>query len=166
MLNRCYQQGQHAALVKLGLAPPTQTNQVDGGFDQHQGFPWDHSTDVPSENPDAPVLPQEPAFALGKMVGMVPGGSKAAALGLRDMLFFEKMLGPDEAKSMFHGIEQQMSGQGGGVHGTLQITPQGKQLVPMPRPAPRPAAVPPPNVGAQAAHHVISSAPPPMPLRR
>jgi hypothetical protein len=135
--------GVHAAIVKFGLDQVTQP-------DSSAGDPaWDHVTDVPGDNPKAPILLQDVA--------------KAAALGLKDMVFFENMLGPAEARNMFQGIERQMTGQGSGTHGTW--TPQGV----IPRPAPRRASsMPPPSpgpLGNQAAAHVISSAPPPIPRR-
>lgn len=134
--------GFHAAIVKLGLDQATLP-------DSSSGDPaWDHVTDVPGDNPKAPLLPQEI--------------SKGAALGMKDLLFFETMLGQAGAKDLFHGIEQQMTGRGGGTHATW--TPQGL----IPRPSPRGAAALPVRSGPPSPPTgIVSSAPPPLPgLRR
>lgn len=135
MLRSWHAAGFHVALVKLGLDQATQPDASAGSASP------DHVTDVPGDNPDAPILPQEIA--------------KNAALGLKDMLFFEKMLGTGGAKDFFQGIERRMSGQGGGTHGTW--TPQGV----IPRPPPTPGFTPKTPATPPSLDGIVSSAPPP-----
>lgn len=144
-LRHAYAAGYCAAFQKLALSPPTQVDEFVANVESGKDVPPDASTNVPQEPPSMPVQEPDP-HSLGSTVGVLPD-MKQAALGLKDMLFFEKMLGPDEARSMFHSIQQQMSGQGGGTHGTLEIGPQGKTLIPRPKPQlpmPGRGATPPP----------------------
>lgn len=167
MLRQAYLVGRREAFAKFALSPPSPADNFVAHMDQAKDLP----------EPPALAMPEEPnpAGPDGQPSSDIPCDApppKAAALGLKDMLFFENMMGPDEAKNMFSDVQRQMSGQGGGRRGSLQIGPQGAQFVPhqqpaapLPqRPAMRPPAPPMPGGG------VISSAPPPaaprMPLKR
>lgn len=130
-LRHAYAAGFRAAFQKLALNPPTQVDEFVANVESGKDVPPDPSTDVPQQ-PPMQVQPPDP-MSLGSTVGVMPD-MKQAALGLKDMLFFENMLGPEEARSMFQGIQRQMSGQGGGMHGTLEIGPQGKSFTPRPKP--------------------------------
>lgn len=167
MLRQAYLVGRRDAFAKFALSPPSAADNFVAHMDQAKDLPEEPALAMP-ETPD-------PVGAAGQPSDDIPcDPAKAAALGLKDMLFFENMMGPDEAKNMFTDVHKQMSGQGGGRRGTLQIGAQGPQFIPhqqpaapMPqRPMGRPAA-PPPMPGAGGG--IISSAPPPvprMPLKR
>lgn len=123
-------------LEKLALTPPTQVDSFMAAVENGKDVPIDPTSSVPGdqsgivgENPMA--WPQE------------NGPPKMGALGLKDMLFFEKMMGPQQARSMFQGIEHSMSGQTPMRPQTLNITPQGVQRMPHPAFAgARPPALP------------------------
>lgn len=154
MLRRAYVDGRREALAKFALSPPSPADDFVAHLDKGKDIP------PPSESPVAPPMPEEPAMALGQPTGAMP--AKEAALGLKDMLFFENALGQGEAKSMFDDVQRQMSGQGGGRHGTMQFGEGGPRFVPQERPQlqarPQRPAGPPPIPG-----RIVSSAPPPIP---
>ncbi len=163
LLAHARQRGQLAALQKLALSPPTQVDQFMADIEHGKDMPPSPETDVPGgapgiqgENPGMP-LPQDPAAALGNPTGALP--MKGAALGLKDMLFFEKMLGPDDARNMFQSIDRQMAGGGRGRSGTLQIGPQGVQVRERALPPPTPGLAGSGGLGHAAAEHVMTSAP-------
>lgn len=147
-LRAAHNRGYEAALRKFALASPTVADafaaEVDEGKDMPPPMPPPMAPGM--DGMEAPALPQD-LGALGDPTGAMP--TKDAALGLKDMHFFEKMLGPDEARSMFQGIERSMSGQTRGIPQTLNITPQGVQRLPHP------------GLGAQAAQ--AAKGPPPIP---
>ncbi len=140
-LQRAIAHGRNAALRKFALAGPTPADNFAAEVDTGKDMP------PPAPALDAPALPQDPAAALGDPTGAIP---KAASLGLKDMLFFEKMMGANEAKSMFQGIEKSMTGQTRGVPQTLNITPGGVQRLPHPGL----------GLGAQAARAAVPPPPP------
>lgn len=160
-LTQAYARGYGAALLKFALAPPTPADAFGAEVEEGKDMP------PPAMAPgmdgmDAPALPQDLGAPVGDPVGGMP--TKDAALGLKDMLFFENALGKDEAHSLFHGIERSMSGQTRGTPQTLTFGPEGMQRMPHPAgaPATRPA-IPAPSAGRASMPPPIASAPPPIP---
>lgn len=82
-LRRAYEAGYKAALEKLALDPPTQVDSFVAKVESGKDMPFDPSMQVPEntpgvegENPEAPILPQDEAMALGQ-----PTGKLAFSLG-------------------------------------------------------------------------------------
>lgn len=76
MLRNAYQKGCEAAFAKFALDPPTQVDAFMANVEHGKDVPLDSATDQPGnapgnihENPPAPILPQDPAAALGQPAG-------------------------------------------------------------------------------------------------
>jgi hypothetical protein len=161
MLAHAYAAGRAAAFGKFALSPPTGADNFVAQLDRGKDMPPDQVGQIPEAPPMPLPAPGTPGNAPDPCESL---GAKAAALGLKDMLFFENMMGPEEAKSMFQDVHNQMSGQGGGRRGTLNIGPGGPQFqphAPAPAAAARPPIAPRPAAPPPVPGQIISSAPAP-----
>jgi antitoxin component of RelBE/YafQ-DinJ toxin-antitoxin module len=75
-IRQAYEAGYRAALEKLALDPPTQVDSFVANVESGKDMPFDPSMQVPEnapgiegENPEAPILPQDEAMALGQPTG-------------------------------------------------------------------------------------------------
>lgn len=175
-LKNLYNNGRHDALRKFALETPSPADSLIAAIDQAPDGPPPPQLDAampPNALPDVP--PEIAAQPLpSTMQPPVQGESpsmddpmrtqmnlgKEAAINLQQLLFLEREMGKEPVKDMLSSIDRQMSGRGGGQSGTISIGPNGREFTARPKPppmaSPRPTT---PSIGAQAAEHVITSAP-------
>jgi hypothetical protein len=176
-LNNVYNMGRQDALQKFAQETPSPADALIAAIDQAPDGP------PPSEQMGAPMPPNQlpgvppeiaaqplPSTMQPPVDGETPSMDdpmrtqmnlgKEAAINLQQLLFLEREMGKEPVKDMLSSIDRQMSGRGGGQSGTLSIGPNGREFTARPKPppmaAPRPTT---PSIGAQAAEHVITSAP-------